>query len=76
MNPYIRRITCVFLLNTYHFYCGEDMTEVMTRLQIFCDVGECAEVIGILRGTRDVLDLVLGDFSLKNIKSSSPSPKT
>lgn len=42
----------------YHVHCAEHMAVVVARLQVLGDVGECAQVLGVLGCTRDVPDLM------------------
>lgn len=43
----------------YHVHCAEHMAVVVARLQVLGDVGECAQVLGVLGCARDVPDLML-----------------
>ena len=49
---------------THHFHCAEDVTEVVSTLQILGNVSKSAEVIRILGGARNVPDLMLRHYSL------------
>lgn len=52
-------------IRAYHVEGGEDVAVVVAGLEVFGDVGEGGQVVGILSGARDVADLVLGDDVLR-----------
>lgn len=52
----------------YHVHCAEHMAVVVARLQVLGDVGECAQVLGVLGCTRDVPDLMFCNDVLHQIE--------
>lgn len=50
---------------THHFHSAEHVTKVVAALQILGDVRKSAEVVGVLGRARDVPDLMLRNYGLK-----------
>lgn len=60
----------------YYVYCAEDMTVVVTGLQILGDVSKGAQVLRILSCARDVPYLVFRDNVLQRNRQKSQAVKS
>lgn len=59
---------------THHIHSAEDVAVVVAGLQVLGDVGERAEILGVLSSAGDVPDLVLSNDILPGSTTSTCHP--